>query len=207
LETSLAAYLGSARALAVANCDLALTLAVSALGLEPGTPVLLASYAFPSTLHAVLWNQLSPRFVDVSAASFCLDPEVVADELDERVALVLATHAFGAACELPALERLCERAGAALIIDGAQAPGTLLDGRHVASWGTATALSFVGCRCLWDRASPCSGLLIGRSRVPRASRAATDPADRGYVSWGARPTRFERSPSRTRRARGPRRPR
>jgi dTDP-4-amino-4,6-dideoxygalactose transaminase len=142
LESSLAAHLGSARALAVANCDLALTLAVCALGLEPGARVLLASYAFPSTLHAVLWNRLSPRFVDVSPANFCLDPEAVAEELDERVALVIATHAFGAACELPALERLCERAGAALIIDGAQALGTLLDGRHVASWGTATALSF-----------------------------------------------------------------
>lgn len=142
LEAALAAYLGPVRALAVANCDLALTLAVSALGLEPGTPVLLPSYAFPSTLHAVLWNQLSPRFVDVSPANFCLDPEAVADELDERVALVLATHAFGAACELPALERLCERGGAALIIDGAQALGTLLNGRHVVLWGTATALSF-----------------------------------------------------------------
>jgi dTDP-4-amino-4,6-dideoxygalactose transaminase len=142
LEAALEAYLGPVRALAVANCDLALTLAVSALGLTPGTLVLLPSYAFPSTLHAVLWNRLSPRFVDVSPASFCIDPEALATELDERVGLVVATHAFGAACELPALERLCERVGAALIVDGAQALGTLLNGRHVASWGTATALSF-----------------------------------------------------------------
>jgi dTDP-4-amino-4,6-dideoxygalactose transaminase len=142
LEAALAAYLGQVRTLAVANCDLALTVAVSALGLAPGAVVLLPSYAFPSTLHAVIWNRLTPRFVDVSPANFCLDPVAVAEELDEQVALILATHAFGAACELPALERLCERAGAALIIDGAQALGTFLDGRSVASWGTATALSF-----------------------------------------------------------------
>lgn len=127
---------------ATANCDLALTLLVAALELPPGARVLLPSYTFGSTLHALLWNGLSPHFVDVDRRTCCLDPEAVALALEEDVALVIATHAFGASCDMPRLEQLCADAGAALVADGAQAFGTWVDGEHVGVRATATAFSF-----------------------------------------------------------------
>jgi dTDP-4-amino-4,6-dideoxygalactose transaminase len=142
LEEACAACGGFGNAVATASGDLALTLAVAALELPRGARVLLPSLTFASTLNAVLWNGLRPCFVDVDPATFCLDPDAVAEALADGAELVIATHAFGAAADLPALERLAADAGAALLLDGAHAFATRLDGEHVGRRGTATAFSF-----------------------------------------------------------------
>jgi dTDP-4-amino-4,6-dideoxygalactose transaminase len=141
-EAACAEYGGWPDAVATANCDSALLLTVAALELPEGARVLLPSFTFGSTLHSLLWNRLEPRFVDVDPHTFCLDPAALAAELDEGAELVVATHAFGAACDLPALERLAEGAGAALVLDGAHAFATFVDGEHVGRRATATAFSF-----------------------------------------------------------------
>src|SRR5690242_17460756 len=49
-------YVGAAHGLAVATCDIGLTLAVKALEIPSGSEVLVPSFTFNSTLHALLWN-------------------------------------------------------------------------------------------------------------------------------------------------------
>ncbi|MDX6692312.1 MAG: hypothetical protein QOG15_3769 [Solirubrobacteraceae bacterium] len=138
-------YGGWEHAAAAANCDLALTLAIGALELPQGATVLLPSFTFNSTLHAALWNGLQPRFVDVDAATFCLSPDALGEALETHDArLVLATHIFGAACDVGALEELARGAGAALVFDAAHAFATFVDGRHVGTFGDASTFSFSG---------------------------------------------------------------
>lgn len=138
-------YGGWANAAAAANCDLALTLAIAALELPPGSPVLLPSFTFNSTLHAALWNGLQPRFVDVDRATFCLAPEAVREALATHDAgLIVATHIFGAACDVRELADLAQGAGAALVFDAAHAFGTFVDGTHVGRFGNASTFSFSG---------------------------------------------------------------
>jgi dTDP-4-amino-4,6-dideoxygalactose transaminase len=139
------AYGGWAHAAAAANCDLALTLAIAALELPPGATVLLPSFTFNSTLHAALWNGLKPRFVDVDPATFCLAPGAVREALAPHGAgLIIATHIFGAACDVQQLSALAQDAGAALIFDAAHAFATFADGRHVGRFGDASTFSFSG---------------------------------------------------------------
>jgi dTDP-4-amino-4,6-dideoxygalactose transaminase len=127
---------------AVSNCDVGLTLAVRALGLERGARVLVPSFTFASTLHALLWNGLEPRFADVDADTWCLSADSAAAALDGETAAIVGTHAFMSTCDLAGLEALATDLGALLLFDAAQAMGSWVRRRHVGAFGDASVFSF-----------------------------------------------------------------
>jgi dTDP-4-amino-4,6-dideoxygalactose transaminase len=142
LETDVRELTGASHVVATSSGDLGLVLTLAALRLAPGATAVLPSLTFPSTLNAVLWNGLVPRFADVDLATFCLDPDAADSALRGHPgALVLATHAFGGAADVERLEAVAARHGATLVFDGAHALGTFSNGRHVAAAGRATVVS------------------------------------------------------------------
>lgn len=170
-------YGGWEHAAAAANCDLALTLAIAALEIPERSTVLLPSFTFNSTLHAALWNRLSPRFVDIHPDTFCLSPQAVREALvDADVKLILATHIFGAACDVEQLTELAEAAGAALIFDAAHAFATFVDGRHVGCYGDASTFSFSGTKLV----------TMGEGGVVAFTRAAVADRFRYLRAYGFR---------------------
>jgi dTDP-4-amino-4,6-dideoxygalactose transaminase len=175
------AYAGNEQALAVSSCDVGLTLAVAALVDEPEGEVILPAFTFNSTANAALWNGLTPRFVDVDPASFCIDPDAVAAAVGERTVLILGTHVFGVPCPLSALEAIASRAGMPLLFDAAHAYPTFFDDRHVSHWGDASAFSFGGTKVV---TSGEGGLVTFRSRdaAERFRRLRNHGFLRDYVS-------------------------
>jgi dTDP-4-amino-4,6-dideoxygalactose transaminase len=143
-EALVGEHMGACHALAVSSGDVGLTLAVAALGVPAGSEAIVPSFTFNSTVHALLWNGLRPRFVDVEEGTYGLDPEAVGRALSERTGLVVGTHAFGVPCDVRALEALAHDHGVPLLLDAAQAIATTLDGRHVSRWGDASVFSFSG---------------------------------------------------------------
>jgi dTDP-4-amino-4,6-dideoxygalactose transaminase len=142
LERLCADYTGLEHVATAANADLALTPAIAALRLPPGTRAVVPSFTFPSTLHAVLWNGLTPVFADVDPASWCATPESIAGAVDPAPGLILGTHAFMAACDVAGLEAVARDTGAALVFDAAQAYATWIGDRHAGSFGDASVFSF-----------------------------------------------------------------
>jgi dTDP-4-amino-4,6-dideoxygalactose transaminase len=142
-EDAFVRYAGGGHALALSSADVALTLAIAALELPRGSRALLASFGFPSTMHALEWNGLQARFADVDAASWCLHVDALDEHLD-GVSLIVATHMFGVPCDVTALERLALERDIALVFDAAQAAGTWVGDRHVTSFGDASVVSFGG---------------------------------------------------------------
>lgn len=126
----------------VSSCDVGLTLAVRALGLEPGSRVIVPSFTFASTLHALLWNGLEPRFADVDPDGWCLTAESARAALDGHVGAIVGTHAFIGACDVAGLEALAADTGSVLMFDAAQALATWVGPVHVGAFGDASAFSF-----------------------------------------------------------------
>ena len=135
------AYTGLEHVRATSSCDIGLTLAVRALGLEPGTLVLVPSFTFASTLHALLWNGLEPRFVDVDPDTWCLTAESCAGAAD-GVGAIVGTHAFMGICDVVGLEALAAETGAVLLFDAAQALASWVGALHVGAFGDASVFSF-----------------------------------------------------------------
>src|SRR5687768_2444538 len=72
-ETLIARYTGAKHCVVVNNGTVSLTLAALALGIGPGDEVIVPNYTMIATPNSVKMIGAEPVFVDVEAATLCLD--------------------------------------------------------------------------------------------------------------------------------------
>jgi dTDP-4-amino-4,6-dideoxygalactose transaminase len=153
LASRLGDYVGPrARCVPVANCTLGLMVSLRALvdGASRGRPfVVVPSYTFLATIHAVAWCGFTPLFADVDAESWHLSAAALDRALHEHggeVAAVLACSTFGSApalAERDAWEELCRHADVPLVVDSAAGFGSRdEDGQPLGLQGDVEAFSF-----------------------------------------------------------------
>ncbi|MCS0639521.1 DegT/DnrJ/EryC1/StrS family aminotransferase [Streptomyces sp. LP05-1] len=121
LERRTAELYGRADAVACSSGTAALHLAVAAAGVGPGDEVVTTPVSDFGTVAPVLAQGGRVVFADVRPEDGNLDPEAVAAAITPRTKAVIAVHLFGAAADVTRLRELCDRHGALLIEDCAQA--------------------------------------------------------------------------------------
>lgn len=141
-EAALAGVAGSADAVAVSSGTAALHTALHALGIGPGDEVIVPPLTFAASANAVLYTGATPIFADVDPDTLLLDPDVAAAAVTSRTAAILAVDYAGQPCDYPALRRLCDRHGLALVADSCHSLGGDLDGLPVGSLADASCFSF-----------------------------------------------------------------
>jgi dTDP-4-amino-4,6-dideoxygalactose transaminase len=139
LEDAVRQRTGVDNVVAVSSCTLGLSLVYQAVG-GPGN-VVLPSFTFAASAHAVHWAGMTPRWADVDEWSLTLDPLDAAAAVDEATRAVSATHVYGAPCQVDALQRLADDAGLPLVLDAAHGLGSSHDGVPVGRFGTAEVFS------------------------------------------------------------------
>ena len=104
-ETLLRPHVGAAHVAACSSGTAALQLALGALALPPGTPVLVPTYTFPATINSVLLTGLDPVPVDVDPSTYNLCPVDTARVLGniDGPRVLLAVHQFGLPAPIDAL--------------------------------------------------------------------------------------------------------
>jgi dTDP-4-amino-4,6-dideoxygalactose transaminase len=139
-EEAAAAYLGVPHCVAVSSCTSGLLLALRALDLRG--EVILPSFTFFATAHAVLWNGLKPVFADCDPETFCVDPESVCQRISLDTAAILAVHVFGNPAPVQELHEIAAQRNICVIYDAAHAFGSKIGARYAGSFGTAEVFSF-----------------------------------------------------------------
>jgi dTDP-4-amino-4,6-dideoxygalactose transaminase len=147
-EQEFARYLGVKHCIGVGNGTDALTIAVRALGVEPGDEVVLPSFTFYATAEAVITAGAKPVFCDVDPETFCVTADTVRAALTPRTRAVIPVHLFGNLAPMTELREL----GLPLLEDAAQAAGASLDGVKAGALGDAATFSFFPSKNL-----PCLG--------------------------------------------------
>lgn len=180
LEERAADFLGVDHVVAVSSCTNGLILTLRAL--EPSGPVLLPSFTFSASAHAVAWNGLEPRFVECDPASFQIDVDDAARRLD-GIGAVMATHVFGAPSPAPQVEAVGESAHAPVVFDAAHAFGAQRAGRRVGAGGVAEIFSLSPTKIVI--AGEGGLVATGRSDVAESVRLGRD-----YGNPGDYNTRF-----------------
>jgi dTDP-4-amino-4,6-dideoxygalactose transaminase len=149
-EAEVAALTGRRRAVAVGSGTAALHLALLTAGVGRGDEVLVPTFTFAASANPVVYAGAEPVFVDSSPDTWTLDPELVTQELRRAarqgrpVRAVVAVDIYGQCADYEALAGACERYGATLIEDAAEALGADHLGRPAGSFGAAAVLSFNG---------------------------------------------------------------
>ncbi len=145
-EAACAERLGVRHCVAVSSCTSGLLLVLRALDLEG--EVILPSFTFFATGHAVVWNRLRPVFAECDAESWNIDPADVAARVTGRTRAIIGVHLYGNPCAVDALADLAERNGLRLIFDAAHGFGSASQGRPIGRFGDAEVFSFTPTKTL-----------------------------------------------------------
>ncbi len=144
-EEKFAAYHGLKHGIAVSTGTDADAVAVATLlerGAERGDEVVVPALTFISAANAVLHAGLVPRFADINADSYNLEPRAVEAAITPRVRAIMAVHNFGRPAAMGELEDVAARHGLTLVEDAAEAHGARYRGKLVGTFGAMAAYSF-----------------------------------------------------------------
>jgi dTDP-4-amino-4,6-dideoxygalactose transaminase len=133
---------GASHVLLTPNATQAFEVFLTAAGIGPGDEVILPSFSFVSMANAVLVRGATPVFCEIDPATLNLCVKDAEQRFTDATRLVMPVHYAGIPGDLLGLAELCERRGALLFEDAAQAIGSRLLGRHLGTLGQAGCLSF-----------------------------------------------------------------
>lgn len=119
-EQEFLSHLGSNHhGVAVNSATAALHLALEALGVGPGSEVILPTWTFTSTAEVVRYLGATPIFVDIQPGTFLLDPTAVAEALSDRTSAIMPVNFAGISSQHGWLRQLVGDRPISIIVDAA----------------------------------------------------------------------------------------
>ena len=139
-EKRIAEFVGVRHCVAMCNGTVALEIAIRALGLTG--EVLVPSFTFVATAHALQWQEITPVFCDVDARTHRMDATQVDMMITPRTTGIIGVHTWGHPCDVEALEAIARRRGLQLLFDAAHAFGCSHKGKPIGRFGRCEIFSF-----------------------------------------------------------------
>jgi dTDP-4-amino-4,6-dideoxygalactose transaminase len=139
-EQRIADHLGVKHCIAMCNGTIALEIAICALKLEG--EVIVPSWTFIATAHALYWQGITPVFADIDPATHNLDPDAVRRMITPRTTGIIGVHLWGRAAPVDELQAIADEHGLKLMFDAAHAFGCSYKGQTIGRFGDCEVLSF-----------------------------------------------------------------
>jgi len=140
LEEKIGKYLNVTKPLFLTNGTIALQIAIKALG-KTGK-ILTTPFSYVATTSSIVWENCEPVFVDIDPNTFNIDPALIEEAITNDTIAILATHVFGNACDIEAIDVIAKKYGLLVIYDGAHCFGTKYKGESVYKYGDVSTCSF-----------------------------------------------------------------
>ena len=106
-----------------------------------GDEVLVPAVTFVATSNVVLYNNLTPVFVDVESDYSCIDPGQIERHLTPRTRAIMPVHVGGLPCDMDPIGEIARRTGLSIVEDSAEAMFVRYRGRPVGSFSTISCFS------------------------------------------------------------------
>ncbi len=139
-EARIAELLGVKHCIATCNGTVALELVAKAADLKG--EVIVPSFTFIATAHAMEWLGLTPVFCDIDPQTHTIDPDRVEQLITPRTTAILGVHVWGQPCNVAALTAIAQRHNLKLIFDAAHAFHCSYQGQMLGNFGNAEVFSF-----------------------------------------------------------------
>ena len=139
-EQRIASFLGVKHCVAMCNGTIALEIATRALDLKG--EVIVPSYTFIATAHALQWQEITPIFADIDPATHNLDPAAVWRMITPRTTGIIGVHLWGRASPVKELEAIAREHKLRLMFDASHGFGCSLNGKLLGGFGECEVFSF-----------------------------------------------------------------
>lgn len=139
-ESTAAGILGVKHVVAMCNATVALEIASRALGLKG--EVIIPSYTFIATAHALQWQGITPVFADMDPATHNIDPDSIESLITPRTTGIVGVHVWGRACDTDAIESIARKHDLQVMYDASHGFGCSSGGRMLGNFGSCEVFSF-----------------------------------------------------------------
>lgn len=139
LEKALCDYLGVRYISLFTNGTIALITALKTLRITG--EVITTPYSFVCTSHSLLWNNLTPVFVDIDPHTLNLDPKRIEEAITPNTSAILPVHCYGLPADTTAIQNIADVYGLKVIYDAAHAFGVQNTSGSVLNDGDLSVLS------------------------------------------------------------------
>ena len=139
-EQRISEFVGVKHCVAMCNATIALEIAIRALGLKD--EVIVPSYTFVATAHALQWQEITPVFADIDPQTYNLDPAAIERLITPRTTGIIGVHVWGRPCDVDTIETIARARKLKTMYDAAHAFGCSRQGKMVGGFGACEVLSF-----------------------------------------------------------------
>jgi dTDP-4-amino-4,6-dideoxygalactose transaminase len=139
-EKQIISVTGAKHCISMCNATVALEIAIRALELRG--EVILPSYTFVATAHALQWQEITPVFADIDPETLNIDPTSIDRLITPRTTGIIGVHVWGRPCDTAEVERRGRKYGLKVLFDAAHAFGCSHEGRMVGNFGECEVFSF-----------------------------------------------------------------
>ncbi len=129
----------------------AVHLALIACGVGPGDEVIVQSFTFCASSHPVTYLGATPVFVDSEAQSWNMDPDLLQQAIDDRIAktgrkpkAIIPVALYGMPYQVDRIMEIANRYDIPVIEDAAEGLGSTFEGQVLGTFGRYGVLSFNG---------------------------------------------------------------
>ncbi len=134
-ETVFKDYSGANHAFGVDNCTNALRLAAILCRLKPGDEVIIPAYTFCATAIPFGKEGVKIVWADIDRERWTVDPADIERKITSKTKAVVVVHLLGMPADMPAIMKIAEKHNLRVVEDCAQAPGSMIDGKMVGTFG------------------------------------------------------------------------
>jgi dTDP-4-amino-4,6-dideoxygalactose transaminase len=125
---------------AMCNGTIALEIAIRALGLTG--EVIVPSYTFIATAHALHWQEITPVFADIDERTHTLAPDAVRRMITPRTSGIIGVHLWGRSAAVEELQAIADQFNLKLMFDAAHAFACSHQGSMIGNFGACEVFSF-----------------------------------------------------------------
>lgn len=139
-EAKAAGLLGVKHCIAMCNATIALEIVIRGIGLTG--EVIIPSFTFIATAHALQWQEITPVFCDIDPITHTIDPQKIEGLITPKTTGIIGVHLWGRPCAINELSEIAARRNLNLIFDAAHAFGCSYKGQMIGNFGEAEVFSF-----------------------------------------------------------------
>lgn len=181
-ERELAAIVQVPHAAALSSGTAAIHLGLRLLGVQRGDHVWCSSLTFSASANPILYEGAYPTFIDADAATWNMDPALLAQALDDAAKrgtlpkVLIVVDLYGQSADYEPIRAACARHGVKILEDAAEALGATYHGKPCGGFGEVGIFSFNGNKIITTSGG---GMLVANDKalVDKSRFLATQARD------------------------------
>ena len=181
-EEKFSAFTGAPFSIATTSCTTGLHVAVAALGLKPGSEVIVPAFTWVSTPNVVEYMGAKPIFCDINLNTFNINTKQIKSLITARTVGIIPVHLFGLCAEMDPILEIAKKHHLWVIEDAACAFGGWYQGNHAGTFGEIGCFSF----------HPRKSITTGEGGMITTAQPEIDHLSRILRDHGASQTDFDR---------------